>query len=154
MIKFSKILQEIGVNVPKSFTKEDMKSVKVLLQYFGDGNSGFESLEPMREDYTIHSFNSSWAGDKERKEAFIKLIQKYGKLDRFYLINDFYWGFTSPYKPSDCFDIKISIHPPHEITIEIPYNDEEGTEFVGWFEPSGEYIGDVVHYDENGVKIA
>jgi hypothetical protein len=150
------LLNEIKVNNPTQLSKEDIKHINDLTEFFAEGTSGFELNEPLDEEYELENFEDE-DGNDERKIALEKLIYKYptdSSRGRMFVTNelDISKYFYNNSAPKNSFQARVIIYKD-SINVAVPYIDENGEGSVGWFDTSGEYYGDTKHYDEKGNRI-
>jgi len=142
------ILKEIKVTL-RSLTDEDIKAINTLMEYFAEGDSGFDLYEPMYDSYRLNNY-------EDDDDIFGLAIKHLLKKPGMHVLSDLYDFFKyPPNAPKGAFYVKIDIdRNDQSVTIYMPYIDNKGEYYVGWFDRSGNYYPDADNFDEDGDKIA
>ena len=141
-------LDELQITNNTVLSEEDLEDIDDIFDTFGEGDSGFELLEPMDESRPYDDVD-------EDDEEFIKIKRLVKKFkNRTILTDDFLDASPNPNRPKGSFLTKIEFSSnPETITVYSPYLDVDGGTSVGWFDKTGKYVADIKHYDEDGNPI-
>jgi hypothetical protein len=150
------LLNEIKVNPPLSFSQQDMEALDVLVEFYGEGDSGFDLYEPMGELYNLDNYepNDEEHGNPHQNKQYKALKHLLTKPSGVYLIPRLFSFPPAPGAPEKTYDARVTINREYEfVKVETPYLDNEGSYSVGWFGADKEYYPDTVNFDEDGEYI-
>ncbi len=170
-MKLTNILKEIVVRGNNILSPKDLNLIDEAFPFFGEGHSGFDLYNPISEYADKYRYGEDSGpngeyepyedeGDYPEYRAFNTLIETKREGIN-YVGNDIYGIEKCPGAPGNAFYILLRVEsvnhlgqPNPNLVVEIPYFDENGEYYVGWFDASGKYYADTTHFDEGGNRIA
>jgi hypothetical protein len=155
-MKLINILKEIRLmkaGSAKRLSPQDLKDINVVFEFFGESDSDFDLHKPMVEYRYEHSFEFNDEEDQQY-QAFKRLVKR---------PKGVYLGTAPdispcPDAPDISFYMRLEVDFNSEdgpfIALSMPYYDTSAGRYsVGWFDGSGEYHADTIHFNEDGEYI-
>jgi hypothetical protein len=152
MIKLINIIKETKIiHGEKEIPNQYIDIIDKLIIYFLEDKYRFDLKEPVSHIITQDHVSET---DKETIEKFNKFINQYSD-GRTFLTNNLKMAHAltpAPGAPKSHYRCKITTFK-NSIKVEIPYIDNNGQYYTGWFTSNGNYQGDIQNFDEDGDKI-
>jgi hypothetical protein len=159
-MKLIKLLKEITVNTPGGILPQKLgDDIEKLLQYFGEGTSGFSLTEPLESEYELADYepgeNDTIYHNQPEMIEYTNNVYRIVKYLCSHFPNKkmvFDTNILSHGGGENSFDTLLDIKKD-KVIVSQPYVCDDGDIFVGWFDSKGTYHPDTENYNEKGEYI-